>query len=225
MIRTSTPFVRMLTVLLVATALAATPAWAGEPTPAAALRKGIEAGIFALVILFAYGIGLCLLLLVQLVFPAITRAGADGLRASLFRSFGLGLLVVALGVGAVALAGALSEALAGLVFVFLASFCGLLGFSAAAEYVGGRVFSSSEQTWSRPAQLAVGWLVWAGASLTPFLGWLVIFPFLGLAGIGAVVRPLWRRNRQTEADTPVATEADTLPMQTRKAPSNDCASG
>jgi len=177
------------------------------------VRRGLHLFQQALALAAGAAIGLCLLLLVRLVFPGLTAAGVRSLQQSLWRSLGMGVFMVVVLTCAVFVVHLVSQPLAGLLAVVLLAILGLLGAAAVSEYLGGRVLADASSAWSGAGQTAVGWLVWAGASLAPVLGWFVILPFLALAGVGAVIRPLCQRRPAAPAveDAPAAGERADAP--------------
>ncbi len=62
----------------------------------------------------------------------------------------------------------------------------LVGWTAAAEDIGRRAFGVSGREGTRATHLASGWLIFAFASVFPFLGWFVIFPYVTLSGVGSI---------------------------------------
>ena len=152
----------------------------------------------------AVAVGLSLLIVVQLLFPGLTSCGAEALRKGLFRSFLLGLAVFVVLVLLVAGASAAAKPLGGALAVVLLALLVLLTFPMVSQDMGRRIFARSGADRGPVAQLAVGWLVFVGASIAPILGWFIIFPFLTLAGIGALVQTFWIR----KPDAPAAEVAD-----------------
>lgn len=170
------------------------------------ITKAVTFMSVIMLLLLAVAVGLCLLIVVQLLFPGLTSCGADAMRKGLFRSFLLGLAVfvvlVLLVAGASAVAKPLGDALGGVLLILLA----LITFPMVSQDLGRRIFARSAANPGPVGQLAVGWLVFAGASIP---GFFIIFPFLTLAGIGALVQTFWTRKAdQPAAETPAAEIAD-----------------
>jgi hypothetical protein len=149
--------------------------------------------------LLAVAVGLSLLIVVQLLFPGLTTCGTEALRKGLFRSFLLGLAVLVVLVAIVYAASLAAKPVGGLLAVVLMIFLALLTFPMVSQDMGRRIFARSDASRGPAAQLAVGWLVFVGAGITPILGWFIIFPFLTLAGIGALVQAFWTSKPQTPA--------------------------
>ncbi|MDP6543838.1 MAG: hypothetical protein QGH60_07580 [Phycisphaerae bacterium] len=147
----------------------------------------------------AVAVGLSLLIVVQLLFPGLTTCGTEALRKGLFRSFLLGAAVLVVLVAIVYVAALASKPLGGVLAIVLMTFLVLITFPMVSQDMGRRIFARSGANRGPVAQLAVGWLVFAGASITPILGWFIIFPFLTLAGIGALVQTFWTSKPQTPA--------------------------
>ena len=147
----------------------------------------------------AVAVWLCLLIVVQLLFPGLTTCGAEALGKGLFRSFLLGLAVLVVLVGVVFVASLAAKPLGGVIAVVLMTLLALITFPMISQDMGRRIFARSGANRGPVAQLAVGWLVFAGAGITPILGWFIIFPFLTLAGIGALVQTFWTGKPQTPA--------------------------
>jgi hypothetical protein len=119
--------------------------------------------------------------------PNVTQRCSTALRERNVLSFFLGLPIFAgfaiLGGGAVA---ANAPLLAGLdALAFLVSI--VLGYSAAAEDIGRRIFWACGREGSRAAHLAGGWLAFAFGSLFPVIGWFVIFPYVTSSALGSLV--------------------------------------
>jgi hypothetical protein len=156
----------------------------------------------------AVAVGLSLLIVVQLLFPGLTTCGAEALGKGLFRSFLLGLAVLVLLVAIVFVASLAAKPLAGALAVVLMTLLVLITFPMVSQDMGRRIFARSGASRGPVAQLAVGWLVFVGAGITPILGWFIIFPFLTLAGIGALVQTFW-----TSKAAPPAAEVPEEPTQ------------
>ena len=169
----------------------ATRASAGAPQQGRAVEKGMAFFSVVLLALVGTAIGLCLLIVIQLVFPGLTSCGAGALRRGLFRSFLLGLATMVAIVLVVWGVSALSKDVGGLVGLVLFVLVGLIAFAVVSQDLGRRILERSGSQRGLTGQLAIGWLVFVGAGLTPFLGWFLIFPFLTLAGVGGVVQTLW----------------------------------
>jgi hypothetical protein len=150
--------------------------------------------------LMAVGVWLSLMIVVQLLFPGLTTCGTEVLRKGLFRPFLLGLAVLVVLVGVVFLASLVAKPLGGVIAVVLMALIALITFPMVSQDMGRRIFARSGANRGPVAQLSVGWLVFAGAGMTPILGWFIIFPFLTLAGIGALVQTF----RTGKSETPAA---------------------
>lgn len=190
-----------------ATQSAAATQPAASPEPGKTARQEGASLSAVLHILVFLAIGVCVLIVVQLVFPGLTSCGVQILQRGLFRSFLLGLATM---VGILVLAllvGLLSKPLGVLLFVVPVSVLGLIAFAVVSEVLGRRISKRSGADRGPAGQLIVGWLVFVGASLAPILGWCLIFPYLTLAGVGAVVKTFWSRKTEAqESGTPVAGE-------------------
>lgn len=68
-----------------------------------------------------------------------------------------------------------------------------LGLAGASEMVGGRLFPNR----SRTRQVLLGGVACVLASLTPFVGWFGLFPFLSFLGLGGVILGWFRRSSAT----------------------------
>jgi len=121
------------------------------------------------------------------------------LGKGLFRSFLLGVAVLVVLAAIVYVASLASKPLGGVIAVVLMTLLALITFPMVSQDMGRRIFARSGANHGPVAQLAVGWLVFAGAGITPILGWFIIFPFLTLAGIGALVQAFWTSKPQTPA--------------------------
>jgi hypothetical protein len=181
---------------------------AASPQPGKAVQQGIASISFVVLALVLVAIGVCVLIVVQLVFPGLTSCGVQALERGVFRSFLLGLATLVAIVLLALLVSLLSKPLGGLLLVVLCVVLGLIAFAMVSEVLGRRISARSGADRGPAGQLAVGWLVFVGASFAPILGWFVIFPFLTLAGIGAIVQTLWSRKTQTP-QTGTAVESET----------------
>lgn len=194
-----------------------TPETQNEPTSrpagdyhhrAHSIRGAVVAISKIMCTLLAIAVWLCLMIVVQLLFPGLTTCGTEVLRKGLFRPFLLGLAVVVVLVGVVFVASLAAKPLGGVLAVVLMALVALITFPMVSQDMGRRIFARSGANRGPVAQLAVGWLVFAGAAITPILGWFIIFPFLTLAGIGALVQTF--RTGKTE---PPAVEVPEEPTQ------------
>jgi len=149
--------------------------------------------------LLAVAVWLSLMIIVQLLFPGLTTCGAETLGNGLFRSFLLGLAAVVVLVGVVFVASLVAKPLGGVLAVVLMALIALITFPMVSQDMGRRIFARSGANRGPVAQLSVGWLVFAGAGMTPILGWFIIFPFLTLAGIGALVQTFRTGKTETPA--------------------------
>jgi len=141
----------------------------------------------------AVAVALSLLIVVQLLFPGLTTCGTQALGRGLFRSFLLGIAVLVVLVAVVFAVSLAAKPLGGVLAIVLIALLVLMTFPMVSQDMGRRIFARSGASRGPVAQLAVGWLVFVGASITPILGWFIIFPFLTLAGIGALVQTFWTR--------------------------------
>ncbi len=142
------------------------------------------------VFLFAAGtalIGMLLgiLYMTVVIAPNLTQRCAGALRDRSFLSFLAGLPVGGVFVALLAL-GQKAPAVGGVAFMAgLVALC--VGYTAAAEDIGRRLYWACGKEGSRASRLAGGWLVFAFGSLFPILGWFLIFPYVSLAGLGSIV--------------------------------------
>ena len=67
-----------------------------------------------------------------------------------------------------------------------------LGLAGVSEMVGARLFPNR----ARPSQLLLGGLACVLGSLTPFVGWFGLFPFLSFFGLGGVILGWFRRTTE-----------------------------
>ena len=147
-------------------------------------------GVIFLVFAAVLGVALIVSLLgilsmTLVVAPNATQRFAGALRERNIRSFSSGLPVLLLFGGA----GALTQRAPALFTVVGVAFgvALVLGFAAASEDIGRRLFWSCGKEGSRASHLAVGWLVFAFGSLFPVLGWFLILPWVSLSGLGSIV--------------------------------------
>ncbi len=63
----------------------------------------------------------------------------------------------------------------------------LLGLPAMSEAIGQQLFALGDSRQHRLLQITVGWVALGFASLVPFVGWFIVFPFAACTGIGALV--------------------------------------
>jgi hypothetical protein len=153
----------------------------------------------------AVPVWLSLMIVVQLLFPGLTTCGTEALGKGLFRSFLLGVGVLVVLAGIVFAVSQAAKPLGGVLAIVLMTLLVLITFPMVSQDMGRRIFARSGAIRGPVAQLSVGWLVFAGASITPIIGWFIIFPFLTLAGIGALVQTFWTRKPETTA-TEIADE-------------------
>lgn len=138
------------------------------------------------------------------LFPGVMRRTRRAAEDSTGRSFWLGLVNVlflaAVGLGMSALAeNAGAEILqvpALLIFTALTVLL-LLGLTAVAEMLGARLFMEA----SSFRQHLGGAIVLILGGLTPFVGWFILFPYVGLLGVGAVILGWSRRRRSSEEES------------------------
>jgi hypothetical protein len=156
-----------------------------DPDPQQAFY-GVIFLVFAAVLGVALIVSLLGILSMTLVVaPNATQRFAGALRERNVRSFFAGLPVLLLFGGA----GAVTHRAPALFAVVSVAFgvALVLGFAAAAEDIGRRLFWSCGKEGSRASHLAVGWLVFAFGSLFPVLGWFLILPWVSLSGLGSIV--------------------------------------
>ena len=116
------PALGLLLFLLAILGLSGLPALAAEEARTGqAMAHGIHIMIMIAATIAFLGVGMCVLLVVQLVFPNLSRAGVEGLRERFMRSFLFGIVVVVVCTLLLALAGAIAQQLAGLLFIVFAS--------------------------------------------------------------------------------------------------------
>ena len=189
-----------------ATAPATQPATqpAAKPHQGKTVREAMAFISGLLGILLAVAIGMSLLVVVQLVLPGLTSCGVRALAKGLFRSFVLGLAVLAGVIFVVFLISRVSPPIAGLLALVLLALLGLTSFAVVSQDLGRRITGGAQSTRGPGGQLAIGWLVFVGASLAPVLGWFLIFPFLTIAGIGGVVQTIWTRKAAQPPAPPVS---------------------
>lgn len=141
-------------------------------------------GYLGLTAFFVSLLGILYMTLV--VAPNLTQRFTGALRQRNIRSFLVGLPVAGLGLGAGAVLTHAAPAIGaawGLGFLVLL----VLGYAAAAEDIGRRLYWACGKEGSRAAHLAAGWLVFMFGSLFPILGWFLIFPYVSLSGLGSIV--------------------------------------
>jgi len=130
------------------------------------------------------------------VAPNATQRLSGALRERNILSFFAGIPVV----GFFGVTGAISHrhpAMAALTLVGFGVVL-VLGFAAAAEDIGRRLYWACGKDGSRASHLASGWLVFAFGSLFPVLGWFVILPWVSLSGLGSVLVGLLPARRTAE---------------------------
>ncbi len=156
----------------------------------------------------AFGVAVGITLIVSLlgilymtivIAPNLTQRFSSALRERNILSFLAGLPVFAGFLGLGALAGHCCRPLGGLVaLVFLVTL--ILGYAAAAEDIGRRLFWACGKEGSRATHLASGWLVFAFGSLFPLIGWFLIFPYVSISGMGALLVGTIRGRRAREVE-------------------------
>jgi hypothetical protein len=152
---------------------------------------------FVIAALLSAACVVALLVVIGAIFPLLierTRRAAESMPG---RSFLVGLINT-LFLGAVFFAiqdlGALSQVI-GVAILALYSLGLVVGLGALARLTAMRLFGL-------PVGLrSVGWasLLLVLASLTPFVGWFGLFPYLGLRGVGAFILGWWGGRKQAEA--------------------------
>lgn len=148
--------------------------------------------IFFAVALGVVSIGslLGILFMTLAIAPNVTQRLTTALRERNVLSFFAGIPVLA-GFGGVAAIGnghGLTKLTAVVFGVVL-----LLGFAAAAEDIGRRIYWACGKEGSRAAHLSSGWLVFAFGALFPVIGWFIILPWVSLSGLGAIVVGMFSR--------------------------------
>jgi hypothetical protein len=126
-----------------------------------------------------------ILYMTMVVAPNATQRFSGALREHNLKSFLAGIGVT---VGFVLIL-AVARRSPGLSLLFLTLICTALipAFAATSEDIGRRLFWACGKEGSRASHLAAGWLVFAFGSLFPILGWFVIFPYVGISGLGSLV--------------------------------------
>ncbi len=162
------------------------------------MESGI--GILLLVVLSSVGL-LALFASLLALFPKIVRRSKEAAERTPGRAFMLGLVnflfLAAIGLGF----GALSNGLDTEFFLFPALLIAAaltigitLGLAGMAYLVGERLYPDHDQR----KQILWGsfWVILA--SLTPFLGWFLLFPYLAITGLGAFILR-WFQARNLDA--------------------------
>ena len=155
------------------------------------------ATVFSAVCLIALFVAL------ETLFPRLVERTRHTADASPGRSFVVGLVNL-LFFGSVATGfAALNEGLGANVFllpalVILALLAAALtlGLSGMAALAGGRLLPEGHP-WRR---VMWGGIVLTLGSLTPFIGWFGLFPYLGITGLGAFILGWFRRSAPPEPD-------------------------
>lgn len=130
---------------------------------------------------------LALHMLVVVAIPEISRKLTETTGRRPLLCFAAGLVVTAL---LLAVAHAFRPA-APFVLVILAFFL-LCGLPAMATDIGRRIWALQRREATSFGSLVTGWLVFAFASLVPFVGWFLVFPWLTLTAVGSLIVSLWR---------------------------------
>ena len=158
-----------------------------------AAMGGPEQSFYGVIFLaFAAAVGVALvvsllgiLFMTLVVAPNATQRFTSALRERNVRSFFVGLPVL----GIFLFGGAVTHRAPAL-FAVASMALGValvLGFAAASEDIGRRLFWACGKEGSRATHLAAGWLVFAFGSLFPVLGWFVILPWVAISGLGSLV--------------------------------------
>ena len=158
-----------------------------------AAMGGPEQSFYGVMFLaFAVAVGVALivsllgiLFMTLVVAPNATQRFTTALRERNVRSFFVGLPVL----GVFLLGGAITHKAPAL---FAVASMGLgvalvLGFAAASEDIGRRLFWACGKEGSRATHMAAGWIVFAFGSLFPVLGWFIILPWVAVSGLGSLV--------------------------------------
>lgn len=126
-----------------------------------------------------------ILYMTMVVAPNATQRFTGALRERNIRSFLFGIPVAG---GYTLAAAAVHKVPALFTLVGLAFGVSLvLAYAATAEDIGRRLFWACGKEGTRASHLAAGWLVFAFGSLFPVIGWFVIFPYVSLSGLGALL--------------------------------------
>jgi hypothetical protein len=123
-----------------------------------------------------------LMMLLQATAPDLVARSAAGLRERPYLSLGAGIALAAC-LGTLARFAAPAAPFALAIFTGL----GLFGLAATSENLGRRIAWISGKEGARFSHLVTGWLVFAGASCVPYVGWLLILPWGVLSGLGSLV--------------------------------------
>ncbi len=162
--------------------------------------------------------GLMLALPAMLVFMNLALLSVSD-RATYRLSRG-GIIPFFAGLGVILLVGVPAALLmaAGSIFQFFGSlsmlcllFWGFMGLAVVARLVGQRLTALYEREESPLSQTVAGSLVLSFSVAFPLIGWIIIFPFSLLVGLGAVtgvmLGGLWRRFFGSEAPTMASTHS------------------
>jgi hypothetical protein len=149
------------------------------------------------------GIGLTGFYLVMgALFPRVIQRSLRAADRSPGRSLLVGLVNIlffsVLGLGFASLAENSGAGVFQLVAVLLFGLLALLlafGLTAMVQLIGGRMLPGVHQTWQ---SIAGGWALLLG-SLTPFIGWFILLPYLAMVATGSVLLG-WVRRRRPPAD-------------------------
>lgn len=142
----------------------------------------------------------CILALFALVmgfFPGLTERTNNYLQSNPFRSFILGFLNVLL----LFLLLIVSKGRLGIIVLPVFLIMVIFGLIASSEDLGRRIMPLLNGKGTRFSRLTIGWVFLVLASLIPFLGWFIIFPWRLLSGIGAFVISTFSKTK-TSNDIP-----------------------
>ncbi len=152
-------------------------------------------GVLLLILITA----ICLVALfttLRVLFPEVVGRTTETIESMPGRSFVLGLVnflfLGAIGLGFAALSDALSSEFFFFPALILAAALAIgltFGLASTATLLGQRVSPDG----SRWRQTVLGGSMLILASLTPFLGWFLLFPYLGLVGLGGFILRWFRR--------------------------------
>lgn len=151
----------------------------------------VAAATAAIVTIFAIAASLALLLLAAAVMPNLSERATlrFGRRHGICLLAGLGGSVVAL----LSIVVAKPLPLLGVAGLALLTPIYVLGFGAAGEALGRRIFFLAGREGSRPLHLLVGWPTLVFVACIPGLGW-VIGVYAAIAGMGSAIAALFSKD-------------------------------
>lgn len=161
-------------------------------------------GLGILLIALATGVcSLALLVLLRVLAPDFTAEVREAAEASAGRAFWIGVLnLLFIGVVVVGLYALFQNIGVEALFILpmlmtaVVVVALLYGLAAMASYLGDGLGGAAEP-WRATLK---GGLLLLLASLTPYVGWFLIFPYLGLRGFGAVIQTSLARVRARRAE-------------------------